>query len=62
MDSPEFRQYALHGRDDVTVVDSDLPHRTKLTELISNTYDDECQRMYAEFKVCIQPCIYINIS
>jgi hypothetical protein len=44
-----FRAFALYGRRNVT--DEDLPHRTKLTELIFNTYEEEHRKLLDDFKV-----------
>jgi hypothetical protein len=51
-DNKEFCEFALFGRDDVT--DADLPHRTKLTELINNEYESRHAVLVKELAVHFQ--------
>jgi hypothetical protein len=51
VDCKEFRDFALYGRDDVR--DSDLPHRTKLTELVFKTYETEHLKLKSDLDVCV---------
>ena len=48
VDNPEFRDFVLYGHTKVT--DRDLPHRTKLVELIFNSYDEERRKLADDFK------------
>lgn len=52
VDNKEFRDFALYGRKNVC--DGDLPHRTKLTELLFKTYETEHLKLVNDFKVRIQ--------
>jgi hypothetical protein len=45
----EFRDFILYGREDVT--ERDLPHRTKLIELIFKAYEEEHRKLLDGFKV-----------
>jgi len=45
----EFRDFVLYGRDDVT--ERDLPHRTKIIELIFKAYEEEHRKLLDGFKV-----------
>jgi hypothetical protein len=49
VESKEFREFMLYGRDNVT--ERDLPHRTKLIELIFNAYEEEHRKVLDNFKV-----------
>jgi hypothetical protein len=48
-DNKEFREFVLFGRDDIT--DVDLPHRTKLTELINKEYETQHAVLVKELAV-----------
>jgi hypothetical protein len=49
IESKEFREFVLYGRDNVT--ERDLPHRTKLIELIFRAYEEEHRKLLDDFKV-----------
>jgi hypothetical protein len=49
VENKEFREFILYGRDNVT--ERDLPHRTKLIELIFKAYEDEHRKLLDGFKV-----------
>lgn len=48
VDCPEFRKFSLYGRNNLR--ENDLPHRTALTKLIYQTYQEE----YEELKKDLQ--------
>ena len=49
MDSPELRDLLLFvGRD---LEDGDIPHRTKISEMIIQSYATEHQKLIEELKV-----------
>lgn len=49
VDNPAFREWALYGRNNLT--ECDLPHRTKLIEMIFREYEQEHQKALSEFEV-----------
>jgi hypothetical protein len=52
MDCAELRDLLLYlGAGNVT--DKDLPHRTKVTELVRQRFHVEYQKMVADMKVCV---------
>lgn len=51
VDNPEFRNFVLYGRDDVS--DPDLPHRTMLTQLIAAAYTKQHKDLKDGFKEAI---------
>ncbi|PPR08205.1 hypothetical protein CVT24_001392 [Panaeolus cyanescens] len=48
IECPEFRRWALYGREGVT--DKDLPHRTAITNLIHKMYTKEHEELKLELK------------
>ena len=54
IEKKEFRDFALYGRDNIS--DCDLPHRTKLIELIFKTYEKEHRKLLDDFKVLCSGC------
>jgi hypothetical protein len=48
----------LYGRDNVT--ESDLPHRTKLIQLIFKAYEDEHRKLLDDFKVSQPSSLFAN--
>ena len=51
VDSKEFRDFVLYGRENIE--EGDLPHRTQLIQMIFNTYAKEHARLVNDFKVCL---------
>ena len=45
VDNSRFRAWALYGRNNV-----DLPHRTKLVEMIFREYEQEYQKTLTQFR------------
>jgi hypothetical protein len=50
VENKEFREFALYGHKDIS--DADLPHRTKLVELIVKEYEKEHMKLVNDFKAC----------
>lgn len=48
VEHPDFRKFALYGRKELT--ERDLPHRTKLLELIFKEYEQEHRKQVNHFK------------
>jgi hypothetical protein len=58
VESAEFREFTLYGRENVT--ERDLPHRTKLIELIFTAYEEEHRKLLNGFKVSrLDDCKFI---
>jgi hypothetical protein len=49
VDNPLFRDWALFGRTNLS--ERDLPHQTKLLEMIFEKYENEHQKMLSDFQV-----------
>jgi hypothetical protein len=49
IDNPDFRRFALYGRDEVS--EHNLPHRTKLLDLVFQEYEREHRKQVTDFKV-----------
>jgi hypothetical protein len=49
VDNPLFRDWALYGRNNLT--EHDLPHRTKLLEMIFEEYENEHRKTLSDFQV-----------
>lgn len=52
VECPEFRDLILYLNDEIT--DSDIPHRTKITEFIFELFSMQYRKLVEELQVC--PC------